>query len=89
MKVCLRLSNEVFDFFRISKDNRKYCLSKPQGSYRIRYNLSTGSVLPLSKKTCNERDYILVRLKTLKELMLLATDEVRQAYLESIKTKRK
>lgn len=89
MRVCLRLSKEVFDFLDISAGNRKYCMDKQQGSFRIRYNLDTNHILPLHKSTCVARSYTLVRLKTLKELILLPTDEVRKAYLDSIKNKRK
>lgn len=89
MKVCLRLSKEVFDFFDINEPNRKYLLNKPCGSYRLRYKFSSDVAIPLGKKYCRRHGYTLVRLKTLKELMLLPTDEVRQAYLDSIKTKRK
>lgn len=89
MRVCLRLSQEVLDFFDLGNSVFNNYSNRPNGTTRLRYDIETLSLIPLGRSICLKRGYTLVRLKTLKELMLLPTDEVRQIYLDSIKTKRK
>lgn len=86
----LRHSKEALDLFQ--ELSAKIHIPIPIGSGvvpRYVYYPASNSVNTLRRGYCSAQRYPLVTVKTLRMLVLMNDSEVRKAYLDSIKTKRK